>query len=120
LYQKALLDPNIGPEKLVWGTDWGASLPFHTQIGHTPQAYPVQIRNQPLVRHQVDCWGWSLKQVSAVNIAQDDLNLMLGGNAARLFKLDVPHSRLFRPVSQRLVPQWDNPRNATNKPGSSG
>ena len=114
LYRNALLDPNIGPEKLVWGTDWGASLPFHTQIGHTPQAYPVQVRNQPLVRHQVDCWGWSLKQLCALNISQDDLNLILGGNAARLFRLEVPHSRLFRPVSERLVPQWDNPRNATN------
>ncbi len=51
-----------------------------------------------------------------MNIGQDDLNLILGGNAARLFKMQVPLSRLFRPVSPRLVPQWDNPKNATNGP----
>jgi hypothetical protein len=29
-------------------------------------------------------------------VAQDDLNLILGGNAARLFRLPLPHTRLFR------------------------
>jgi hypothetical protein len=29
---------------------------------------------------------------------QDDLNLILGGNAARLYQLPVPHKRLFRPA----------------------
>ena len=120
LYAKALRDPNIGPEKLVWGTDWGASVPFHTQWGQVPQSYPVQVRGQPPAQHQIDCWGWSLRQMAALNMAQDDLNLMLGGNAARLFKLQVPHSRLFRPVSPRLVPQWDDPRNSTNRaPGAA-
>jgi predicted TIM-barrel fold metal-dependent hydrolase len=119
LYRKALRDPNIGPEKMVWGTDWGASVPFYTQWGQNPQVYPVQVRNEPPVRHQIDFWGWSLRQLSQLDISQDDLNLILGGNAARLFKLDVPHSRLFRPVSARLVPQWANPRSATNVPPSS-
>lgn len=114
LYWKALRDPNIGPEKLVWGTDWGASIPFHTQYGQTPQAYPVQLRNQPLVRHQVDPWGWSLRQLTALDIAQDDLNLILGGNAARLFGIEPPHTRLFRPVSERLVPQWGDPKTASH------
>jgi predicted TIM-barrel fold metal-dependent hydrolase len=121
LYGKALRDPNIGPEKMVWGTDWGASVPFHTQYGQTPQVYPVQSRSQPLVTHQVDCWGWSLRQVAGLNISQDDMNLILGGNAARLFKLKLPHSRMFRPVSARLNPQWTDPRAGTHKspgPGS--
>ena len=119
LYWKALRDPNIGPEKLVFGTDWGASIPFHTQYGQTPQAYPVQIRSQGLPQHQVDPWGWALRQVTALDIGQDDINLILGGNAARLFKLKVPHTRMFRPVSPRLVPQWDNPKNASNGPRTS-
>jgi len=107
LYMKVLIDPNIGAEKLVWGTDWGASLPFHAQYGHKPPAYAVQLRKQPLVRHQVDVWGWSLKQLLRLDIVQDDLNLILGGNAARLFKLKVQHSRLFRPVGKEIVPQDD-------------
>jgi predicted TIM-barrel fold metal-dependent hydrolase len=105
LYWKALIDPNIGPEKLIWGTDWGASIPFHSQIGHKPPAYAVQLRKQKLVRHQVDMWGWSLKQLNNLDIVQDDLNLILGGNAARIYKLTVPHNRLFRPVGKELNPQ---------------
>jgi predicted TIM-barrel fold metal-dependent hydrolase len=105
MYMKALLDPNIGPEKLIWGCDWGASIPFHAQYGNQPPAYAVQLRKEPLVRHQVDVWGWSLKQLLRLDIVQDDLNLILGGNAARLYGLPVPHKRLFRPVGGELVPQ---------------
>jgi predicted TIM-barrel fold metal-dependent hydrolase len=105
LYMKALLDPNVGAEKLLWGCDWGASIPFHTQYGNRPPAYAVQLRNQPIVRHQVDVWGWSLKQLLRLDIAQDDLNLILGGNAARVYGLKVPHTRLFRPVGSELVPR---------------
>ncbi len=98
LYMKALLDPNIGPEKLLWGCDWGASIPFHAQYGSKPPVYAVQMRRKGLVQHQVDVWGWSLKQLLRLDIVQDDLNLILGGNAARIYKLPVPHKRLFRSV----------------------
>ena len=107
LYERALIDPNIGPEKMMWGTDWGASIPIHGQPRQSPATYPVQYRNDPVVRHQVDMWGWSLKQLWRLDIPQDDLNLILGGTAARVYNLPVPHSRLFRPVSDRLVPQPD-------------
>jgi hypothetical protein len=30
------------------------------------------------------------------------MNLMLGGNAARIFHLDVPYTRLFKPPSERV------------------
>lgn len=96
LYEKALIDPNIGPEKLIWGTDWGASIDFHTQIGHYPPSYAVQLKHRKLVKHQVDYWGWSLREIMRLRISQDDLNLILGGNAARLFNLPVPYTRLFR------------------------
>ncbi len=96
LYERALLDPNVGADKLIWGTDWGASLGFHSQIGHTPPSYAVQVRRKGLVKHQVDFWGWSLRELSRLRIPQDDLNLILGGNAARIFNLPLPHTRLFR------------------------
>ena len=99
LYYKALLDPNVGPEKLMWGTDWGASIPIHTQLGAQPQSYAVQIRKQGIVTHQVDVMGWSLKQVSRLNISQDDLNLILGGNALRVYNIPFPLTRMFRPVA---------------------
>jgi predicted TIM-barrel fold metal-dependent hydrolase len=31
-----------------------------------------------------------------MDLSQDDLNLILGGNAARLFGIELPHTRLFR------------------------
>jgi predicted TIM-barrel fold metal-dependent hydrolase len=105
LYEKALTDPNIGAEKLMWGTDWGASIPLHVQPRRVPEVYAVQFRNKPVVPHQVDIWGWSLKQLWRLNVPQDDLNLIVGGNAVRLFKLPVPYTRLFRDVSPNLVPQ---------------
>lgn len=97
LYAQALDDPNIGAEKLVWGTDWGASIPIHGQRGRKPAAYPMQVRKRGIVRHQVDVMGWSLRQLAAVECTQDELNLILGGNAVRLWSLPVPHSRLFQP-----------------------
>jgi len=50
------------------------------------------------VTHQVDCWGWSLDQMDRLDISQDDLNLILGGNAIRLFKLKFPLTRMFKHV----------------------
>jgi predicted TIM-barrel fold metal-dependent hydrolase len=98
LYYKALLDPNVGPEKLLWGTDWGASIPIYSQHGRKPPSYAVQLRKQGVVTHQVDVWGWSLRQLAGLDIGQDDLNLILGGNAVRLFKLKFPLTRMFRQV----------------------
>jgi hypothetical protein len=33
---------------------------------------------------------------------QDDMNLIHGGNAARILRLDVPYTRLFKPPSERV------------------
>ena len=40
LYEKPLMDPNIGPSKLLWGTDWGASMQIYSQPGR----YPAELR----------------------------------------------------------------------------
>lgn len=99
LYYEALADPNVGPEKLMWGTDWGASIPIQTQLGSTPQTYAAQVHKEGIVTHQVDVIGWSLKQVGRLNISQDDMNLILGGNALRIYKIDFPLTRLFKDVN---------------------
>lgn len=98
LYEKPLRDPNIGVEKLVWGTDWGASIPQQWWPGGYPTTYADQGRKQGPPAHQVDYYGWSLRQVDKLDIPQDDLNLILGGNAVRIFKLEgkLPHTRLFK------------------------
>lgn len=96
LYEKPLMDPNIGPEKLIWGTDWGASIHFHTQLDSYPPSYPVQLRNEGPSNHQTDYWGWSLLEIMAVRMSQDDRNLILGGNACRIFGIQPPQKHLFR------------------------
>jgi predicted TIM-barrel fold metal-dependent hydrolase len=98
LYYKALNDPSVGPEKLVWGTDWGASLPLYSQPGRYPPVYTRQDTKAGIIRHQPDIWGWSLRQLAALDISQDDLNLILGGNAARLYNLRTPGglTRMFK------------------------
>ena len=101
LYERALVDPNIGADKLIWGTDWGASMSFHSQPGRYPPSYAVQIRDKGPVNYQVDYWGWSLRELGRLRIAQDDLNLILGGNAVRLYNLPMKHTRMFRPHEVR-------------------
>lgn len=98
LYYKALNDPSVGPEKLLWGCDWGASLPLYSQPGRYPSVYTRQNLKEGIVRHQVDIWGWSLRQVTALDISQDDMNLILGGNAVPLYNLRTPGglTRMFK------------------------
>jgi predicted TIM-barrel fold metal-dependent hydrolase len=98
LYYKALADPNVGAEKLMWGTDWGASIPIQTQIGQKPQTFAAQVHKHGIPTHQSDIMGWSLRQVARLDISQDDMNLILGGNALRVYKIDFPISRMFRPT----------------------
>ena len=102
LYYKPLNDPNIGPEKLLWGTDWGASLPAYTNLGgkYLPATYTRQNFREGIPTHQVDIRGWSLKQLERLDISQDDLNLILGGNAVRVYPLRTPSglTRMFKLV----------------------
>jgi hypothetical protein len=51
----------------------------------------------PTPRYQTDFWGWSLHQIEKVKdwVTQDEINLILGGTAARIMKLPVPYPRLF-------------------------
>ena len=102
LYYKALNDPSVGAEKLIWGTDWGASLPVYSQLNRYPPGYTRQDLKQGIPRHQVDIWGWSLKQLWRLDINQDDLNLILGGNAVRLYNLRTPGglTRMFKFVDE--------------------
>ena len=99
LIRKPLNDPNIGVEQVLWGNDWGASMVQHHQPGEYPPTYWEQISDRGLPAHQSDYWGAGLRQLlkyaMEVDLPQDDLNMILGGNAVRLFDLDVPETRLF-------------------------
>jgi predicted TIM-barrel fold metal-dependent hydrolase len=98
LYEKPLRDPNIGAEKLLWGTDWGAAHPVQWWPGGYPTTYFDQNRKEGVPAHQPNIFGWSLRQLDKLEIPQDDLDLILGGNAVRVYKLEdkLPHTRMFK------------------------
>lgn len=102
LYEVPLSDPNLGPTRIVFGTDWGASHYVYSQPGRPIRgesftSYVDWIGKWGPVRYQTDYYGWSLHQIDKLRdtLTQDELNLILGGNAARIFRLDVPYTRLF-------------------------
>ena len=80
LYEKPLADPNIGPRKLIWGTDWGASIVVYSRAGQHPLSYADQIKSWGAPDHQSDIFGWSLRQVdkmaNKLDLSQDDVNLI--------------------------------------------
>jgi len=47
--------------------------------------------------YQSDFYGWGLRTVDRVGdwVTQDEINLILGGTAAKLYKLPVPYPRMF-------------------------
>ena len=105
-YEIALKNPNIGATQLIWsGCDYGNCPQYHfTRLGAkylaSSGSHGTTTRRFPIVpRYQTDWWGWSLYQTHKLrdlNLAtQDELNLILGGNAAKIFKLPVPHPRMF-------------------------
>ncbi|MEK7353337.1 MAG: amidohydrolase family protein [Chloroflexota bacterium] len=98
LYEKPLRDPNIGAERLLWGTDWGAAHPVQWWPGGYPTTYFDQSRKDGPPAHMPDIFGQSLRWLDKLDIPQDDLNLILGGNAVKLFKLEgkMPHTRMFK------------------------
>ncbi|NIV29535.1 MAG: amidohydrolase family protein [Anaerolineae bacterium] len=98
-YRMALEDPNIGPYQLLWGSDYG-HVPQYivAQPGKQPSSFSTAMKRWPTVPgYQVDWWGWGLHQIDRLRdyVTQDEINLILGGNAARLWKLPVPHARMF-------------------------
>jgi len=99
LMKKPLNDPNIGIDQILWGNDWGASMPQYSQPNEEPPMYWEQINDRGLPAHQVDYWGSSLRQLLKFSLErdlpQDELNLILGGNAVRLFDIEVEDDRMF-------------------------
>ena len=106
LYEKPLKDPNIGAKKMVWGCGWGQGNTYQSwSPGCVPETYcnnqlEMQAGVHGEMKFQPDIWGWSLNQIGKLNIPQDDLNLLMGGNAAWLYKVKtpLPYELMYKPV----------------------
>ena len=95
----AIKDPNVGVTQLIFGTDYG-HVPQYIMMNPTgdPRTFSSSMKRFPPVPHyQVDWWGWSLYQIDKIRdyVTQDEINLILGGNAARIWRLPVPYERMF-------------------------
>jgi hypothetical protein len=104
-YEIPLKDPNIGATQLIWGGgDTGSSVwsKHMTQPGarfRTPYAIGPQRHVVSPLPYQTDFYGWCTHQIHRLkdlNLAtQDEINLIVGGNAAKIYKLPVPMDRMF-------------------------
>jgi predicted TIM-barrel fold metal-dependent hydrolase len=83
--ERAYLEPQIGANKLVFGTDWGASISYHRMEGKVYPGTPAVNPPRTLVHHQ----DWAMRQMSKIEMTEEDRAHILGLNLARLCKIDV-------------------------------
>jgi predicted TIM-barrel fold metal-dependent hydrolase len=98
-FEIALKDPNVGAPRLIWGGDYG-NVPQYilANPGREPSSFSTGMTKWPPVPYyHIDWWGWALHQIRKIRdwVTQDEINLILGGNAARIFNLPVPYERMF-------------------------
>jgi hypothetical protein len=109
---EAAFEVGVTADHLTWGHDYG-NVPQHIvrqnvgKYGPKPKALEYRntmslmmfgYRDWPAVpTYQPDFYGWGLRTVDRVGdwLTQDEINLIMGGTAARLYKLPVPYSRMF-------------------------
>ena len=97
--ERAYLDPQIGPEKLVFGSDFGASMSYKRIEGKTYSVTPPEFPPQTLSMHQ----DWCLRQIMQIEMPEEDRAKILGLNMARLCKIDV-EARLGTRMEERYGP----------------
>jgi len=105
-YEMAISDCNIGCTRLLWGGgDTGSRIWMHHplrpgakylnehQIYFNRMTWPADNRPKE-VPYQPDWYGWACHQIHRLkdlNLAtQDQINLIVGGNAARIYNLPTP------------------------------
>ncbi len=102
----------VTANKLMWGHDYG-NVPQHIvrqnvdKYGPKPKALEYRTTMSLMMfgykdwaavpTYQPDFYGWGLRIVDRVGdwLTQDEINLIMGGTAARLYKLPVPYPRMF-------------------------
>jgi predicted TIM-barrel fold metal-dependent hydrolase len=98
-FKYAVEDPNVTVTQLLWGADYGHVPQYIVmQPGSDPGSYATSMKRWPRIpAYQPDWWGWMLHQIDKLrdSLSQDEINLILGGNAARIWDLPVPHERMF-------------------------
>lgn len=95
----AYLDPQIGPDKLIFGSDWGTSISYYRYGHKVVPATPAKNPPRTLVLHE----DWALRQIWKIEMPEEDRAKILGLNLARVCGIDVD-ARLSRPVGRAPFP----------------
>jgi len=105
-------DVGVTANQLMWGHDYG-NVPQYivrdTVEKFGPKLKPLEYRKTMSIMafdykdfpavptYQGDWYGWGMRTMDRVGdwLTQDELNLIMGGTAAKLYKLPVPYPRMF-------------------------
>ena len=105
-------EAGVTANQLMWGHDYG-NVPQHIVTKkineYGPKVKELEYRGTfsmmcfgyedwPAVpTYQPDFYGWGLRTVDRVGdwLTQDEINMIMGGTAAKLYKLPVPYPRMF-------------------------
>lgn len=82
--KKAVADPAIGPEKLIFGSDSPAF--YYHYTAENGNHYPTYGKTGP-GNFQPDHYKYDLANIEKLPITENDKMMILGGTIARLFKL---------------------------------
>lgn len=109
---RVAFDSGVTANQLMWGHDYG-NVPQHIVTKriqeYGPKVKELEYRDTfsmmcfnyegwPAVpTYQPDFYGWGLRTIDRVGdfISQDEINMIMGGTAAKLYKLPVPFPRMF-------------------------
>lgn len=108
-YEHALIDPDLGCSKLIWGGgDSGSHIWYPMLRKGAVRTDPNIVYNNrnnwvwtgsKATDYQPDFLGWATHQIHRLKdldlCTQDEINLIVGGNAARIYKLPVPGDCTF-------------------------
>lgn len=82
--EKAYLDPNVGPDKITFGSDFGASYTYERLADG--RVYAIWTKPPWHLAYHT---AWSLEQIYKVDMPAKDRAKILGLNTAKLCKIDV-------------------------------
>lgn len=105
-------EAGVTANQLMWGHDYGnvpqhivrktvgnyGPMPKELEYRNTMSLMAFGYQNWPAVpTYQPDFYGWGLRTVDRVGdwLTQDEINMIMGGTAAKLYKLPVPYPRMF-------------------------
>ncbi|MFC1891321.1 amidohydrolase family protein [Thermodesulfobacteriota bacterium] len=112
-FEIALDEAEVSVARLMWGHDSGNVPQFLIREKHlkkyskvpgmgegrkTASVFGFNLHGFPIVpTYQPDFYAWGLRTINRISewVTQDELSLILGGTAVKLYKLPIPYSRMF-------------------------